>query len=544
MSLLKLRLPADGFGSNTLIVLVALFIVAFANRTLFSGLFAAYPPGAGNPLQLAQLASAVIIFTAVNTLLLSLVCFGRATKPILIAILLLSSATACFIDSYGIVINDEMLTNVVQTNVAEAADLLTLKLLTYVVGLGLLPAIVVARLPLRQPGWRRELVARSKLVAAVILIAVAIVLAFGSFYASLVRKQKGLRVHANPTYAIHSLAGYLGRAWSTQKAQILTVVGADARIPATDNERELIILVVGETARADRFSINGYPRPTTPEMEKAGVISFGNFWACGTSTAVSVPCMFSAGGAAGFDTQTAGYKENLLDVLQHAGVNVLWLDNNSDSKGVAVRAPYENYKSPTINPVCDDECRDVGMLAKLQDYVDSHPTGDIFIVLHQMGNHGPSYFKRYPAAFEKFQPTCRSSDLSRCSNEEIGNAYDNAIRYTDHFLGRTIDFLKNNDAKFETAMLYVSDHGESLGENGLYLHGLPRSLAPDSQVHVPAILWLGSGMHDFDQAFLQSRRNAKLSHDNVFHTVLGLMEIQSAAYRPELDIVGASRKPH
>jgi len=537
--LFKLRPPADGFSSHALIVLVALFVVVFANQTLFSRLFAAYPPSATN---VAELASVGVVFFTVNVLLLALVCFGRGTKPVLIAVLIVSSATACFIDSYGIVINDEMLTNVAQTNLAEAADLLTPRLLAYGLGLGLLPAFVVARLPLRRAGWRRELAGRGKLVAVLLLVSVALVIAFSSFYASLVRKQKPLRVHANPAYALHTLAAYLGNTWATPGPGKLTVVGADAHIPASDVERELIVLVVGETARADRFSLNGHARETNPELAKAGVISFGNFHACGTSTAVSVPCMFSAGGMASFDNKAAGNRENLLDVLRHAGVNVLWLDNNSDSKGVAVRVPYENYKSPAVNPVCDAECRDVGMLARLQDYVDAHPTGDIVIVLHQMGNHGPSYFKRYPAEFEKFTPTCRSSDLSRCTREEIGNAYDNAIRYTDYFLARTIDFLKRNDARFETAMLYVSDHGESLGENGLYLHGLPRALAPDSQVHVPAILWLGSGMHDFDQAVLHSRRNARLSHDNVFHTVLGLMEIQSDAYRPELDIVAASRR--
>ena len=536
----KLRLPADGFSSTTLIVLVALFVVAFANRTLFSHLFAAYPPSAAN---LAELASVIVLYIVFNALLLALVCFGRGIRPVLVTVLLLSATTACFIDSYGVVINDEMLTNVFQTNVAEAADLLTPTLLVYVLGLGLLPALVVARLPLRQAGWRRELVARGKLVAVLLLVGITIVVAFGSFYASLVRKHKALRLHANPTYAIHSLAANLGRAWSAPGTSRLTAVGADAHIPASDVERELIILVIGETARADRFSLNGYERETNPELARAGVISFGNFRACGTSTAVSVPCMFSSEGMASFDNKTASHQENLLDVLRHAGVNVLWLDNNSDSKGVAVRVPYEDYKSPAVNPVCDEECRDVGMLARLQDYVDGHPTGDIVIVLHQMGNHGPSYFKRYPAAFEIFKPTCRNGDLSRCSREEIGNAYDNAIRYTDYFLARTIDFLKRNDKKFETAMFYVSDHGESLGENGLYLHGLPRALAPDSQLHVPAILWLGSGMHDFDQAILQNRRNARLSHDNVFHTVLGLMEIQSQAYRPELDIVAASRQP-
>lgn len=320
-------------------------------------------------------------------------------------------------------------------------------------------------------------------------------------------------------------------------------MGADAHIPAADQGRELIILVVGETARADRFSINGYARETSPQLQAAQAISFSNFRACGTSTAVSVPCMFSASGMADFDLKKEGTQENLLDVLRHAGINVLWLDNNSDSKGVAIRTPYQDYKTPERNPVCDLECRDEGMLSKLQDYIDNHPTGDIFIVLHQMGNHGPAYYKRYPPEFEKFRPACKNNELGKCSTEEISNAYDNAILYTDHFLGKAIALLKQNDASFETGLFYVSDHGESLGENGLFLHGLPRAIAPDSQLLVPAIIWLGSGFRDIDKPAMLKKRKDRFSHDNVFHTILGMMEIGTELYRPELDLLGCCKIP-
>ena len=322
----------------------------------------------------------------------------------------------------------------------------------------------------------------------------------------------------------------------------LAAVAPDARISERDRHRELIILVIGETARADRFSINGYARDTTPRLREANAISLPDFRSCGTSTAISVPCMFSPRGMARFDPKQAAEEENLLDVLQRAGVNVLWLDNNSDSKGTALRVPYRDYKSPGTNTVCDTECRDEGMLVPLQDYIDSHPAGDIVIVLHQMGNHGPAYYKRYPPAFEKFQPTCKSKDLGLCSREEIGNAYDNAILYTDHFLGKTIELLKRNDAKFETALFYLSDHGESLGEGGLYLHGLPRALAPESQLHVPAILWFGSGVDGLDREALMRKRQQRFTHDHLFHTVLGFLEIRTSAYKPELDILDGCRR--
>jgi lipid A ethanolaminephosphotransferase len=536
----RFRLPAEGLTSNTLVVLVAVFVGAFGNLSFFGKVLNAYPLTAGNAPALASLAAMLV---ATSILLLALTCFRRTTKPVLIVVLLLSSLAASFMDSYGVVINDDMLQNAVQTNIAEALDLLNFRLLAYLVMLGVLPAILIGRMPLRWRGLRIEAIARGKLLAVVVLFMVGTALAFGGFYASFLREHKSLRSFANPGYFIYSAVKYSTGTLAVKGRQALIAVGADAIIPAGDVDRELFILVIGETARADRFSLNGYARDTNPQLRRADAVSFSNFRACGTSTAVSVPCMFSLIGMDKFDTKKGAAQENLLDVLTHAGVNVLWLDNNSDSKDVALRVPYQSYKSPDVNPVCDPECRDVGMLSALQKHIDAQPKGDIFIVLHQMGNHGPAYFKRYPPEFEKFKPACQSADLSQCSREEIGNAYDNAILYTDFFLGKVIDLLKDNDSKFETALLYVSDHGESLGEGGVYLHGLPPAIAPDAQLHVPAIMWLGSGFSDVDFPALRRKRDTRFTHDNLAHTVLGAMEVGTSIYRPELDMLDGCRKP-
>ena len=243
------------------------------------------------------------------------------------------------------------------------------------------------------------------------------------------------------------------------------------------------------------------------------------------------------------DSPTITSHENLLDVLQRSNVNVLWLDNNSGSKGVASRASFQDFSSPKVNPVCDTECRDEGMLSVLQTYIDSHPKGDILIVLHQMGNHGPAYFRRYPPEFEIFKPVCKQNDLSRCSREEIGNAYDNAILYTDHFLARAIELLERNDSRFETALFYVSDHGESLGENGLYLHGLPKAIAPAAQLHVPAVMWFGSNFRDVTLPALRAKSKMRFTHTNVFHTLLGMFEIETSVYRPGMDILDGAKPP-
>jgi lipid A ethanolaminephosphotransferase len=248
--------------------------------------------------------------------------------------------------------------------------------------------------------------------------------------------------------------------------------------------------------------------------------------------------MFSDLGRANFDTEAALTRDNALDVLARTGVSVLWRDNNSSSKGVADRVAYEDFKSPSHNPMCEDgECRDDGLLHGLQDYIDSQ-TGDIFIVLHQMGNHGPAYYKRYPKEFERFTPICATSDLGSCTSEELINTYDNAILYTDHFLSKVIQLLKANDGRFETAMFYLSDHGESLGEYGLYLHGAPYALAPEAQKHVPAVMWIGDGMNrDIVQSSLAERSRRQWTHDNVFSTLLGFFEVKSHNYDPDKDIL-------
>ena len=531
--------PKREIGGNALLLLTCLLLVAGGNARFVTQVLHAFPPSGST---LPALLSLAVAFLAFNVVLFGGFAFGRMTKPVLIAALLTASVTAYFMDSFGTVIGTDMLRNAAQTDAGEAFDLLTFKLLAYFVLLGVLPSVVIWRAPLAWRGWRRELVGRAKLLALCLLAIALMVMAFGGFYASFIRTYKPLRSYANPAYPLLASLKFAGKANEATAGTKVATVAPDARIAEGDRHRELIVLVVGETARADRFSINGYARDTTPRLREAGAISLPDFRSCGTSTAISVPCMFSPRGMARFDPKKAAEEENLLDILQRAGVNVLWLDNNSDSKGIALRVPYRDYKSPRINTVCDTECRDEGMLVPLQDYIDSHPAGDIVIVLHQMGNHGPAYYKRYPPAFEKFQPACKSKDLSLCSQEEIGNAYDNAILYTDHFLGKAIELLKRNDAKFETALLYLSDHGESLGEGGVYLHGLPRAIAPDSQVHVPAILWFGSGFDELDLSALMRKRHQRFTHDHLFHTVLGFLEIRTGFYKPELDILDGCRK--
>jgi lipid A ethanolaminephosphotransferase len=514
--------------------------MAFGNNTFFANVIQVYPVV---PENIAFLSSLFIVFTGALVILLSLVCFRQTTKPILILLLLLSSFAAYFMDSYGTVINADMLNNALQTDTAEAFDLLSWKMGLYFGLLGLLPSFIIAGVRIKHPSLRSELLSSAKLFVGALGISLIVIFIFGNFYASFFREHKILRYYANPTFYIYSAVKYAGRYVKTDRGPFQTI-GDDAHIPPEDLDRELIVLVIGETARADRFSLNGYARETNPLLSREDIVNFPDFWSCGTSTAVSVPCMFSHFGQQDYKEDVADNTSNALDVILNSGANILWLDNNSSSKGVADRIEYRNYKTHELNPDCDVECRDTGMLAHLDDYIEAHPQGDILIVLHQMGNHGPAYYKRYPPAFEKYTPVCKSSQLEDCTREEINNAYDNAILYTDYFLSNVIGFLKRYTPRFETAMFYLSDHGESLGEYDTYLHGLPVMIAPDEQMHVPAVMWFGSSYDTVDIKALKARATQRYSHDNVFHTLLGLFETQTETYDPSLDIINPlSAKP-
>ena len=523
------------FTANDLIVATSLFFMMLGNQAFFSNVFVAYPLKIEN---LAFLASLFVTFTCANVIVLSLLCFRFTIKPILITLLVLSSMAAYFMDTYNIVISHEMVDNILQTDSSETYDLWNVKQAAYLLLLGILPSILVYRARLVFHPLRRSILSRVFLLGFSIATIVSLALLFGSHYASFFREHKTLRFYANPSYFLYSINKYVNLYFDHGNSEIRQI-GLDAKTPVTDMQRELIIFVVGETVRSDHMSLNGYARKTNPNLENEAVYSFDNFWSCGTSTSMSVPCMFSQLTRDNYDKYEAKGTENVLDLLVRSGVNVVWLDNNSDSKGVAERVTYVDYRSSEVNPICDAECRDEGMLANLQDYIDSHPSGDIFIVLHQMGNHGPAYFKRYPPSFEKFKPTCNTNMLEQCSQLEITNTYDNAVLYTDHFLSETVALLKRNDGVFEAALLYVSDHGESLGENGLYLHGLPYAMAPDTQIHVPVVMWFGEHFDktEIDFQKLDQSLSNKYSHDNIFHTILGLFEVETDQYNPELDIV-------
>jgi lipid A ethanolaminephosphotransferase len=438
--------------------------------------------------------------------------------------------------SYNIVMDKTMIENTLQTDMKESFDLLSSKLLLSILLLAVLPSFVLYKLPLQKQDFKTELWNAFKRIMLHIALIAVLLFSFSKFYTSFFREHKTLRLYTNPIASIYNTVAYTYEQLKDKNVPML-IIGQDATIDlSSTKKRRIVIMVVGEAARADHFSLNGYNKETNPLLKKENIINFSNMYSCGTTTAVSVPCMFSVYDRDEYSS-TKGYNtHNALDILSQAGVDVLWRDNNSDSKGVAVRLNYEHYKTSDLNTICDnEECRDEGMLLGL-DTIISKSKKDIIIVLHQMGNHGPAYYLRYPKKFEKFKPVCKTNQLEACTKQEISNAYDNAILYTDYFLSSVINLLKKYEKTSYTSMIYMADHGESLGESGFYLHGLPYFMAPDHQKHVASLMWFSKNF-PIDKNHLKNKSNEKYTHDNLFSTLLGIFKVKTKVYEKEMDIL-------
>ncbi|WP_353742269.1 phosphoethanolamine--lipid A transferase [Pseudomonas fluorescens] len=495
-----------------------------------------------------RVAFGAMIFAAFN-IVLTLLAFRPVLKPILTLLFMTSAGVAYFMSQYGVLIDTGMLRNFAETNATEVRDLLSLKLFVYIFLLGVLPSWLLWKTPINYRRWHRELLSKVLVVFASAAVIGGVALVNYQGLSSLFRNHHELRLMVVPSNYIGASAGFL-REQVASAHQPFVKLGEDARRnPAwqTHGRKSLTVLVVGESARAENFGILGYSRDTTPTLSKEdGLIAFTDVHSCGTETAVSVPCMFSNMGRKDYNASKAKNEEGLLDVLKHAGIDVIWRDNQSGCKGTCDRVTVDdvsNLKDPAL--CANSECRDEILLQGLQHFIDTLDK-DTVLVLHQMGSHGPEYFKRYPKEFERFTPVCESNALNNCSRESIVNGYDNTLVYTDHVLSTLIDLLRSNQDKVDTAMLYLSDHGESLGEYNLFLHGTPYMLAPEQQKHVAMFAWFSDSYKKsfaVDTHCLQQSREKPLSQDNLFHSMLGLLEVNSKVYNQDLDMFAGCRGP-
>ena len=529
--------------SETLVFGVGAWVMLTCNAGFWRTLAAAGEGGAR--LAWPHLLSFLSVSIGLTGLALLLLAVGRATRPVLALALVTAAAAGYFTAHYGILFDKKMLVNVLETNGAEASELVSGRLLAVVTAFGILPALLVTRvrLPKRRPG-RAILQRAAGLALAIALVAGPLFMDQKQVF-STARNHRELAHMVAPLDVIAAAYALLGD--TLDRPPEFEPVATDAKRvmpPGGAGRPNVHVLVVGETARAASFALTGYDRDTTPGLARRGLYSVSEATACGTATAQSLPCMFSIQTVEEFDAERAEHQDNLLDIAARAGYEVLWLDNGNNCKGVCARVDTVDLGASGPGPACeDDRCYDEVLVDRLRQLLPAIRK-DTLIVLHQLGSHGPSYYRRYPDAFRHFVPDCRSDDLADCTSEEIRNSYDNTILYTDHVVSRAIDALSAESDRLSTSLVYVSDHGESLGEHNLYLHGMPRRFAPDEQTHVPMIAW-------FSRQSIQAQGLARqcgratpgqpASHDNLFHTELGLLGIRSAAYDPGLDLFSSCR---
>ena len=488
-----------------------------------------------------------VVVTALHFVLLGLVLNRWTARPLLALLIVVTAFAAYYMRTFTVFLDPGMLRNVLRTDTKEAAELFSLGMLPHLLFYAVLPLALLSRVSLRrEPLVRAALLRIAALVLALLLGAGSLLLIFHDV-APLMRNNKEIRYLITPANYLYSLVRVLGSDASTA-ARPRQPIGLDAALAEAWQGRKkpaLFVIVVGETARAANWGLSGYARQTTPELAKLDVINFSQVSSCGTNTEVSVPCLFSVYGRRHYDEDKIRSSESLLNVLDHAGMKVVWRDNQSGCKGVCAGIEEQKLGNSTVPEWCDaDRCLDEILLHGLDGLL-ADSKGNLVLVLHQLGNHGPAYFKRYPPAFRRFEPVCETADLAKCSRESVVNTYDNALLYTDHMLAQTIAFLKKQEAKFDTAMIYFSDHGESLGENGLYLHGVPYSIAPKVQTEVPMVMWFSPGYarsFALDTDCLRRRAGEPAAHDNLFHSVLGLLDVRTAVYDASMDLAAGCRR--
>ncbi|CAG9296234.1 phosphoethanolamine transferase [Celerinatantimonas diazotrophica] len=473
------------------------------------------------------------------------------TKPISVILILLSCVLFFAEYNYGIFFDRNMVQNIFETDSSEATSYFSWFALLWFVMIGILPSVIFSCIQIKKESAIKFIL---KKILYVIASAAGIVLIAAMFYqdyASVIRNNKYLGDRMVPASFIHSTIQYLHRTYFTKPIPY-TQIGLDAHqtpeaLKQAQSKPTLLIMVLGETARAQNYQVNGYQRDTTPYTnDLTNMIRFKDAASCGTATAISVPCMFSRMDRKNLNLAKAPRQDNVLDIFKRAGIDVLWKENDGGDKRVAQHVRKITLDPKQKSPLCDGStCYDMALLNNLDQQI-NQMKGNRVIVLHLIGSHGPTYYRRYPPKMSYYKPTCNRADIENCSVQQIKNTYDNTLRYTDFVLKTLVNKLKSKSSQFNTALIYMSDHGESLGEDGIFLHGAPYSFAPIYQRRVPLMVWLSPGIQKESGINLKcmksySKKTDYFSQDNLFDSLLGIMDVKTSIYRPQQDIFNYCR---
>jgi lipid A ethanolaminephosphotransferase len=540
---LRNKIPAISLTVFNLIL--AIWLGVILNISFFEKI-SSLTPYNGIKAQLLLLAAVAIVIAMYN-LALQLLTWKWTTKVIAILLVVIGGFSAYFVSNFGVIMNADQIQNMMQTDVREVKDLLSIKYFLWTIFFVILPVLFILLIRIKSEAFL-PLIAKKIAVSGVSFVLIGgLLFSFYLDFASIFREHRDLKGMISPQNVIAASFSYYQKKMPKKNLSLIHY-GEDAhlvqQVGTQQNLPKLMVLVVGETARAESFSLNGYTKNTNPELAQQNIINFSQVSSCGTATAVSVPCMFSGMPREKYDEQLASHREGLLDIAQRAGYKVTWIDNNSGCKGACDRVETYQIPADIRKKWCDadGECLDGVLVDSLQRYMANIPQEDRsprLIVLHQMGSHGPAYYKRAPKAFQKFQPICKTNAIQGCTENELINTYDNSIIYTDYILNSVIENLKAN-SKYQTGFWYLSDHGESTGEKGMYLHGAPYAIAPSQQTHIPMLMWFSPQWQQNETAkmsCLTAQQHQKLSQDNLFPTLLSMLNVQSYVIDPKLNML-------
>lgn len=466
-------------------------------------------------------ASVVVVVFIVNILFISILSTVAhiAVKPLFIITALINSVALYYLVSYQVILDRTMMGNIFNTRSSESLELLTPTLFIYILLLSVIPSIFILKVKVK-PMNRLRIIFNFFLI---FVLSILFLYLNSSSWLWIDKHSKFLGGKILPWSYIINTARYYSDVSRSSKNQILLPVGK-----FSDNNKIAVVLIIGETARANNFSLYGYARNTNPQLQAEDILVFNKTTSCTTYTTASMACMLS------HDIGESSY-EPLPSYLTRIGADVIWRTKNWGEPPIHV-SKYQ--KGSELKKKCHGEgCKfDEVLLTEINNEIESSDKQKVLIVLHTKGSHGPSYYSRYPPEFEKFTPVCRYEELSKCTQQELINAYDNTILYTDYFLHKAIQELKKSN--IPVMLIYASDHGESLGEQGLYLHGTPFMFAPKYQKEIPFIVWRSEELIKLQGVNNKDVNHTGIfSHANIFHTIIGVLGIKTDVYNIELDVL-------
>lgn len=432
-------------------------------------------------------------------------------KFLMVVTFMISSIATYFVNTYNIIIDKGMIGNVINTNYDEASSFFSVKLLLYIFLFGILPSIYIIKAKIITVTLKKFLATTS----LALLFFAALIFVNATNWLWIDKHDTTLGGLVMPwSYTVNIARFYIHKHQSNRKEILLP----DATIK--DDKKSVLVLVIGESARTKNFSLYGYEKNTNPLLSETPNLFYFPAESCATYTTAGIKCILE-------HKKSNDLYEILPNYLFRNNVSVVWRTTNWGEPPVHIKN-YQNREALMPDYKGENGNYDEILLSGLKEQISESEHNKVLIILHTSTSHGPTYSKKYPPRFEIFTPVCNSVELADCSQEELINAYDNTIVYTDYLLYSLIELLKELK-EYDSSMIFVSDHGESLGEKNLYMHGLPMSIAPREQYEIPFIVWVSDSLR-------QLKPNESLTQNHVFHSVLNFLGVESPIYEEELNI--------